>query len=151
MNNPDISKVMIDLCQLDIDAVGAYDIALKHIDDPKIHQDINRFKQDHVKHISELSTMIKQYDGKPPKETPDLKGYLISAMTSIRSSLGLLSALKAMESNEKTTNKNYKTALEKNPNLPSDVKLLLQKNLGDEKTHLQYIQNIIPEVELRNK
>lgn len=147
MDNKDVGKVLIDLCQLDIDAVGAYDIALKHITIAAIHSKIEKFKQDHVQHIDNLSSLIRQYDSEPPKNTPDLKGYLISGMTAVKSSMGLTGALKAMESNEVTTNKKYQDALDENPDLPADAKQLLQKNLGDERTHLNYIREIIPQVE----
>ena len=43
-----------------------------------------------------------------------------------------------MQSNEKTTNKKYSQALE--PELPADVRALVEMNYSDEKRHLAYIE-----------
>lgn len=138
---------MIDLCQLDIDAVAAYEIALKRIDDPKIHLSINNFRIDHITHIKELSNLIKRYGGKPPKQTPDIQGYVMTGMTALKSHKGIEGALQAMQDNEITTNRHYRETLYNYRNLPIDVKTVLKRNLWDGHKHLNYIKEVIPEVE----
>ena len=49
--------------------------------------------------------------GNPPKRSVDLKGLLLEGFTALRSVTGTEGALKAMQSNEKTTNKKYQEAL----------------------------------------
>lgn len=143
MMTKEIVKVLSDLTQLDIDAVYAYEEALKQIDDQEVYRNIESFRTDHLQHIQDLSKLIEYYGETPPSPTKDLKGYFIEGMTMLRSLTGTKGALSAMESNEKTTNKNYKTALEENPNLPGDVVFLLNKNYEDEKRHLEYIQRTL--------
>lgn len=142
MQKDDAIKLLIDLCQLDIDAVEAYDKAIAHIEDLTIKAKITQFKNDHEQHIADLSVLIANYGGEPPARTPDLKGLLITGFTALRSLTGTTGALKAMESNEKTTNREYQQALN-NPNLPTDIKVVLEKNLGDERTHLAYIEQAL--------
>src|SRR5579883_73844 len=139
-SNETVINVLKDLTQLDIDAVFAYEQALENIHDQTIYNDIESFRKDHLRHIDDLSEMIRNYGGTPPERTRDFKGFIIEGFTALRSATGTRGALSAMETNEKTTNKNYKNALEENPNLPTDVIALLQKNYGDEQRHLSYIQ-----------
>lgn len=143
MNNDEILNVLIDLCRLDIDAVGAYEIALKNIDDVDVYNQIDKFRQDHERHIEDLNGLIERYGSEPQKRTPDFKGYLIEGMTALRSITGLEGALKAMEANEVITNKKYREALEENPSLPEGVKGLLNENFNDEKHHLAYIRETL--------
>jgi rubrerythrin len=143
MTNDDVLTVLIDLCRLDIDAVGAYEIALKNIDDVEVYNQIDKFRQDHERHIERLNNLIGKYGSEPQKKTPDFKGYLIEGMTALRSITGLEGALKAMETNEVMTNKKYREALEESPNLPEEVKNLLNENFTDEKRHLAYIREVL--------
>jgi rubrerythrin len=139
----EITKVLNDLLQLDIDAVNAYDLALKHIDDRNVYKTIRGFRQDHLQHMSDLTKFIKKYDGIPIEYSPDLKGYLIEGITILRSVTDTKGALNAMESNEKITTKNYNGALQENLEFPNDIKDLLLKNFMDENRHLEYITNTL--------
>lgn len=141
MNNEELIKNLYKLIQLDIDATHAYEQALKNIDKSDIHQTIRQFRDDHERHINELSAIIRTLGGKPPEKTPDLKGYLIEGFTSLRSITGTEGALKAMRSNEKMTNRWYEDAVQWNVSV--DIKTLLQKNYADEQRHLQYIEHAI--------
>ncbi|TAK73545.1 MAG: ferritin-like domain-containing protein [Gammaproteobacteria bacterium] len=136
----DIVTVLTDLAQLDIDAVCAYEQALEKIEEKTIYQSIDSFRNDHLRHIDDLSEMIKNYGGTPPERSKDFKGFIIEGFTALRSITGTRGALRAMEFNEKTTNKNYKKALTENADFPPEVIALLQKNYGDEQRHLNYIQ-----------
>lgn len=140
------SKQLIDklcnLAQLDIDAVHAYDEALQHIDNQNIYESIKEFRDDHIRHINDLSEVITSFGGTPPERTKDFKGYLIQGFTSLRSITGTIGALKAMETNEVLTNKTYANALESNE-MPKEVRTLVEKNYEDEKRHLNYIRTTL--------
>jgi len=136
-NQTDVIEKLCDLMQLDIDAVEAYEQAIKNIETSAIKQNITSFKEDHKRHITELSAQIISLGGTPPERSKDLKGFIIKGMTAIQSSLGENQALHAMKLNEKLTNKMYKNALEMS--LPADVRELVEKNYADEKRHLSYI------------
>lgn len=139
----EITRVLNELLQLDIDAANAYDEALKHIDNRNIYKNIESFRQDHLRHINDLTRFIKKYGGTPVTPAPDLKGFLIEGFTTLRSYTCTQGALDAMQSNEKTTTKNYNHALQKNFEFPHDVKDLLRKNFMDESRHLDYITNTL--------
>lgn len=139
-------KKLSELVQLDIDAVNAYETALKQIDHQEIHQSIELFRQDHLRHIRDLNDLIVKMGGTPVEFTKDLKGYLIDGMTALRSVTGTKGALKAMETNEVITNKNYSEAVEECSNLPEEALVLLRQNYADEKRHLAFIREALTKV-----
>jgi Domain of unknown function (DUF2383) len=143
MENYEAIKVLSDLCQLDMDTVGAYDTALKHINDSQIHMQFSQFSRDHIQHFYDLNALITTYGGQPSQSLPNTNG--------VTHSLGLLSVLQAIESNEITTNSVYKATLENYPDLPVAAIDLLLKNLNDEIVHLAYLQKIIPIVKAANR
>lgn len=135
-----LAKKLIELVMVDIDAVSLYTTALKNIDDSTIHKTINKFKDDHERHIKDLSSWIRDLKEKPPEKTPDLKGYLLKAFSAIRSITGTSGALAALETAEHITNKAYEEAVScKCVNIPQELKKLLNSNYEDEKRHLNYV------------
>ena len=117
MNKKNLIEAILNLVQLDIDAVHAYDQALKEIDDPIIKDRLLKFQEEHRNHIGGLSKHIEELGGQPPAYSKDFKGYVIEAFAAIRSFTGLTGALKAMKTTEEITNRYY----------------------SEEKVHLDYI------------
>jgi rubrerythrin len=127
-----------DLLQLDYDAIKAYDQAIEHSDDLDAREDLEDFRLDHERHITDLGTVIVDLGGVPESEGRDLKGVLIEGLTALRSVTGTLGALRAMRMNEKLTNRTYEKALEHS--LPLAVREVVRQNLQDERRHLAGIR-----------
>ena len=142
MAGDDVVKKLAKLAQLDIDAVRAYEQALEEITVPSVHASLMSFKRDHEQHIVDLSREIKALGGEPPENSPDLKGFLITGFTAIRSLTGTEGALKAMLTNEKLTTSTYESALKEDSLLPH-VRELVEKNYSDERRHLAYIEKTL--------
>lgn len=138
MDQKDILKELASLAQLDIDAVRAYESALKNIEAQSIHHEISGFRDDHRRHIENLSTLIRRFGAEPPSQSPDVKGFFIQGFTEIRSATGTEGALKAMKTNETLTNRDYARAVALD--LPADVKAVVQRNYDDERRHLHAIE-----------
>lgn len=147
MDTKKLVKKLSNLAQLDIDAVHAYEEALKNIDKSEIHKKISDFRDDHLRHINNLNDLIVKFGGIPPERTKDFKGYLIQGFTSLRSVTGTVGALNAMETNEVLTNKTYKNALEDEENMPLEVRSIIEENYLDEQRHLDYIRMTIKSLE----
>ena len=130
---------MSNLVQLDIDAVHAYDQAVKEINDTIIRDRLLKFQDEHRNHISGLSKQIKNLGGQPPERSQDLKGYVIEAFTAIRSFTGLNGALNAMKTTEEITNRYYSEVV--SWEAPTEVKELLRTYFSEEKIHLDYISS----------
>ncbi len=84
-NEKDLIKAISNLVQLDIDAVHAYDQAIKELDDPIIKERLMKFQEEHRNHISGLAEHIANLGGQPPEPSQDFKGYVIEAFAAIRS------------------------------------------------------------------
>lgn len=138
MEYEEITKKLNSLIQLDIDAIHAYDQAMKNINEVFIRDQLAEFRNDHHRHFRELSAVVQGMGGTPPEYSPDFKGFLIQGFTALRSVTGTEGALKAMESNEKLTNKTYEEA--SSWDLPLDAISLVRSNFDDEKLHIRYIQ-----------
>lgn len=136
-----IIEQLNDLIQLDVDAVEAYDHAIKHMEYHDIRRRLVDFQDDHKNHVKDLSAMVKQLDGKPLQPTPDLKGYLIEGLTALRSLTGPKGVLEAMMSNERLTNRKYEEAVALD--FPEEVIKLLRTNLSQEKRHMRYIEEVL--------
>jgi hypothetical protein len=91
--------------------------------------------------VDELSTLIRNRGGTPPQRAADLKGFLIEGFTTIRSATGTGGALRAMRMNELLTNKRYIDAL--SADLPAEVRVVVQRNMDDERRHLEFIEQAI--------
>ncbi|MBI2400555.1 MAG: DUF2383 domain-containing protein [Deltaproteobacteria bacterium] len=114
MDNSDIVKELRSLCQLDIDAIHAYNECLNHIDISDIKRDIEKFRADHERHVKDLSALIHSFKEKAPDFTPDLKGYMLDVFSKLRSLTGTEGALKSLRGGENLTNKRYAMP-DKNP------------------------------------
>lgn len=138
MDNREIAKKISSLAQLDIDAVHAYKEAIEKVEDLQVRENLARYREDHERHISELSAEIRRLGETPPDFSPDFKGFLIQGFTSLRSMTGTQGALNAMHTNEKLTNKTYKEA--SSWNLPTDIQTIIDLAYKDERHHLEYIE-----------
>lgn len=130
--------------QLDIDAAHAYGQAIDKIDIPEVRDKLNKYKQDHEKHVDALSRIIRDMGDIPPEKGRDFKGFMIEGFTALMSLTGDKNAITAMENNEKLTNKKYSEAVNWKELTP-EAKLVVEGNYKDEQEHLSYIQKIISE------
>ncbi len=126
------------LIQLDYDAIKAYDTALEHCDDLEAREDLEDFRFDHERHITDLGTIILDLGGVAESTGRDLKGVLIEGLTALRSVTGTLGALQAMRTSERLTNKTYEKALDQA--MPLAVREVVRQNLQDERRHLAGIR-----------
>lgn len=143
LSSKEQSDRLSSLVQLDIDAVNAYDQAIEQISVSGIRERLIEYRGDHQRHIDTLSSVLRDMGATPPKGSKDLKGFFLQGFTAIRSATGTEGALKAMETNEKLTNRQYDDA--QSWDLDPRVKEIVQMNYSDEKRHLDYIQRVLSE------
>ncbi len=136
-----VIALMRDLVHLDVDAIHAYDQAIKNIDVPSVRTELERFKADHERHVTDLSAAITELGGESPAIRRDFKGFFIEGMTALRAAMGTEQSLKAMAVNERLTNREYDKAA--SMALPPSIDALIRRNQSDEKRHLQYIEDAI--------
>ncbi len=127
------------LAQLDVDAIGTYEAALKRVDVPMLVEELGEFKADHERHVRSLNALIAKYGGQPVSFKPDLMGSVLKGFTSVTSMMGNEAALIAMIGNEELTTRTYQAALklEWSP----EEKTVIESHYADEQRHLSWIRD----------
>src|SRR3954469_11923479 len=87
----DSNKELNDLIHLDIDAIRAYEHAIKACEHEVVASRLREFKGDHERHVRDLSDCVRRLGGEPANK-PDVKGFFIEGFTAV-TSLGTHSAL----------------------------------------------------------
>jgi uncharacterized protein (TIGR02284 family) len=129
-----------DLIALDIDAVNAYDAAIKRIQAADVRDRLRSFQMDHERHIRDLSGCVVDLHGKP-RQKADAKGFFLKSFTAITAMMGDKAALTAMKGNEQLTNRGYDKALEEN--WPPAVRTVIERNRADERVQLAFIDELL--------
>lgn len=135
-NNKDLLDDISSLIKVDINALAAYKQAIDNIEDNEILNNLKSFADDHSDHIKNLSKWLNDNGGKAPELKKNMKGLIMEGFTAIAAKIGLKPTFKAMQQNERLTNKKYKDALEIYGNI--DLTNLIKKCYEDEVRHLTY-------------
>ncbi len=138
MERKELIDQLESLIKLDIDAIHAYDQAIKRIEQPMYRDKLLTFQGDHRRHVDSLSAKLRELGETPPAFTPDFKGFFIEGFTALRSMTGTKGALEAMETNERLTNSRYEKA--SGMDWPSDIAVIIRENLADEQRHIAFIR-----------
>ncbi|HZZ86080.1 MAG TPA: ferritin-like domain-containing protein [Anaeromyxobacteraceae bacterium] len=141
MNQREISELLRDLIQLDVDAVHAYDQSMRALDGTVVQGTLAEFRLDHQRHVLELSQALLARGEAPPPFSSDVKGFVLEGFTALRALAGVEGALLAMRGNEQLTNTTYARALAKP--LPAELLSLVRRNYADEQRHLAYIESAL--------
>ena len=120
------------LVLLDMSAAEAYGVALGACKAPELKKQLASFREDHVRHVRELSAAL----GVPAPDQPDERGVAIQRYTEL-SAREDRTALVAMRGNEELTNDAYASALASE--LPDEIRRLVEANWQDERRHIRWI------------
>src|SRR2546423_8587260 len=134
-----IGKVQ-DLIHLDMDAIKAYEQAIKACEHENVKSQLQSFQGDHQRHVQDLSEELRKL-GEQPDVRTDIKGFFIEAFTAVTAH-GTKSALLAMRGNEQLTTARYKAALHLQ-DVPDSTKQVVRSNYADEQRHLDWIKSAL--------
>lgn len=140
MNQAAIRETLIQLAQIDIDAIRAYTQAIHNCSDTELTRILAGFREDHDRHVLELSHAIRMLGGRPPQNA-DLSGFAIAGFTTIAANTGRIGTLMAMESNEIVTNDAYDRALF--VDMDPQWRDLVERNAADEQRHLETLRQLL--------
>jgi len=139
MNRENMVERLTQLAQLEIDANYTYQLVIDKIDDEVMRDRLGFFEEQHQAHIERLSEEITELGGRPPDLSPNIKGYLIGAVTTLMSTAGDTGALQALKLVEEQTTDQYQTALKWEAT--DRVREIVKRHFSDEKIHLDYLTN----------
>lgn len=132
-----LDELLNDLIKLDHDAAEAYLAAINRLENATYRSALDGFRQDHLRHVEELSEHLKGMGRKPP-EGPDIKSVLTAGKVALASLVGDKAILQAMKTNEEDTNTAYERAT-KFQDAPPQVHATLERGREDERRHLDWI------------
>ena len=126
------------LISIDFDAIEAYEAAIERLNSPEDRDQFRFFMHDHVRHTRELASVVRQLGGSPPAGG-DFKRMLTKGKVLLAALVDDRAVLLAMKSNESDTNLAYERAV-RHPELTTEIRRLLEENLGDERRHKAWIE-----------
>lgn len=141
LDKDDIFERLGELVRLDMDAANAYNEAIEKTDDEQVRARFGDLRDDHQRHVQELSGTIERMGGTPPEPGGGVAGVLIEGTTALRSTSGAEGALKAMRTDELFMNHRYGDAI--GWDMPTDVRSTLMRQHADEQRHLAYIEGAL--------
>lgn len=137
-------KAIQELVELDYDAVGAYESAIKNLDTQEYKIKLEEFKQDHKRHITELSAFLERHKEKVPSGPDNTKKLLAKGKVEIASLLGDQTILSAMLSNEEDTNTAYSRMNSRvGESNDAEIARIISNGLADEKKHKHWLETTI--------
>ncbi|HVL00922.1 MAG TPA: PA2169 family four-helix-bundle protein [Dongiaceae bacterium] len=138
LKTQDAIKELNELIELDFDAIAAYDSAINRLQSAEYKRKLKEFKQDHRRHVTELSKFIRKLGGEAA-DSGDLKKILTQGKVVIANIVGDdKTILKAMKLNEDQTNLKYEKAVQEF-GASEELAALLATNLEDERRHREWI------------
>jgi rubrerythrin len=138
----DFGDTLIELAELDYDAVEAYKKAIENIKNTSFREKLKSFMEDHEKHVKEINNILKS-NNRDTVDKPSGKQYLTKGKVMLADMIGDdKTILKAMLSNEEDTVTAYEK-VKKHKNMWDDSIDLINKGVEDEHKHREWISNTI--------
>jgi uncharacterized protein (TIGR02284 family) len=132
-----LEDLLTDLVQLDYDAAEAYQAAIDRLQNTEYRSALSGFKDDHLRHIREISDILTQMGLTPPGQG-DMKSLLTKGKVVMAGLMGDEAILQAMRTNEDDTNTAYQRAVQ-HPNVPTGTLDALERGREDERRHCEWI------------
>ena len=132
-----------DLLQLDYDAVAAYAIALKELNEPAYQDAVRRFKDDHERHIDELTALVRKYGGVPLPVSHTAGAFKLAVQGAAAGAddAGVIHTFKAHEVQSRDR---YRRAVSRQH--PVDVQDVLIRAARDEQRHFDWAMRTLGEL-----
>jgi uncharacterized protein (TIGR02284 family) len=140
LTNDEVIEECNELIRFGYDAIGAYEEAIDAISEPSLKEQLAAFLDDHERHVRELTALVMSLGGSPPEQT-DGRGVIKATMMKVEGLIETELVVMAMHSNEEVLNKEY--ASRANGDFPKDVLKVIQRNYGDKKRHLAWVDEYL--------
>ena len=125
-----------DLLRLDHDAVQAYSLAIRLLENQEYKRQLEEFRADHQRHIDELSLLIRSRDGVPLELPHASSGAFKLAVQGIGAAGGDRAVLLAFKANERQVRDKYRRSARAVH--PADVTQVLARGAEDEARHYEW-------------
>ncbi|MBK1623964.1 DUF892 family protein [Afifella marina] len=135
----DIKTLITNFVYLERDAIAAYDATIERLENPELKRQIEEFRSDHHRHLSELRDLAAQHGAEVPAEG-DMKEMLTTGKVKMAAIAGDSTILKAMSSNESDTIAAYSSGAG-NSAVPPEARPIFERGLEDERRHKAWMDS----------
>jgi rubrerythrin len=129
---------LLQLIQVETDALQLYALALDRVDDLAVREDIEGFRTDHERHIAELEQLVRLFGDEPDAPSREVIELAFEGLVALRAATGTNGALSALRLHERHANGVLDDALD--AGLPPIAYELVMSHLEDERRHLALIE-----------
>ncbi len=137
----EFQDALYELCELDYDAIEAYQAAINRIDLMQYKESLTEFKMDHQRHVDEITMILKKHQCDAP-DGPSVKEYLTQGKVVLANMFGDKAILHAMLTNEEDTNQAY-DRINNHQHKWADSEDILRRAWADEKRHKAWLEMTI--------
>lgn len=131
-------KLVENLVGLEHDAIAAYDETIERLEDPAAKTKIAEFRDDHLRHLQQLSELARA-DGIDTPTEGGMKQMLTTGKVMMAGMMGDGAILKAMASNENDTVTAYERA-SGHVDAPEAARRIFRQAHADELRHREWMQ-----------
>jgi rubrerythrin len=131
-----------DLLQLDHDAIQSYTLAIPALENVGRRQTVIRFREDHERHVAELTALVKAHGGLPI-ELPHPTGVAKLATQAAGNVGGDREVLIAFKANERQARDKYAAALKRLAGADEGVLAVVRRGADDEARHYEWAEETL--------
>lgn len=130
-----------DLLQLDHDAVAAYTVAIDNLDAVDHRETLIAFREDHERHITELTELIRMRGGAPTERRHVTTGIFKAAAQQVGRMGGDRGIMTMFKANERQVRDKYRRYAEEN----RDVRVgeVVRRAAADEERHYRWAEQTV--------
>jgi rubrerythrin len=137
-----LEDAIAELIELDYAAAEAYQAAIDRLENSDYKQKITEFKEDHERHIQELSELLTKHNHEAPQPGNTAKQLLTTGKVALANMVGDNTILVALKSNEADTNTAYERMSEREDKWP-EAQEIIEQGLQDERRHKEWLENTL--------
>jgi len=138
----DFGTALIDLVELEYDTLEAYEAAINRLENEEYKNEFSSFKEEHLRHISEISTLLRGRELEPPVGPSTGKQWITKGKVVLGTLAGDLAILRAMRSNEIDTNTAYER-LKTHEGVWPESQEIMKQAFKDEQKHKKWLTYIL--------
>lgn len=139
MNEQNAIWKLSGMVQLNLDAVRILEQALDEMDLPSVREQLVRIRDEHSRHVLDLSAEINILGGSPPEYLRENLGTTTEGLLAIPERVENEELLKILEANEQVSAMRYRAA--RSWELSPAAAEMIRRQHGEEEVHLQIIRD----------
>ncbi|MGF1605079.1 MAG: DUF892 family protein [Rhodothalassiaceae bacterium] len=124
---------------LEYNALEAYDVAIERLDHEELVTQMRRFREDHIRHIEDLTSIVRGHGHEPHKST-GAKSMITAGKVALADLAGDKAILRAMKTNEDDTVTAYERLLGHERSLPEAAEAV-RRGHEDELRHRAWMED----------